>query len=196
MDESEKQDMSHSYNDVIRHTALLMFHPIVFNIIQYKSIVVAIEHGWPGAVCAWIGLRNNILNNINYQEELIGDLKDSINQTFLSPSNYSENAILLAIRDGQYHLLRYLPTVNLADSFYFLFPDGHVSFDFFLQLTDFPVNESLLNDKLSDYLESVARALLIWMPCSDVQRLRRTMADVGSIKTKNCINRILNDINK
>ncbi|EJD76339.1 hypothetical protein LOAG_16687 [Loa loa] len=196
MDDLEKQHMLDAYDDVIRNTALLMYYPSVFNVIQYRSIVVAAQHGWPGAVCAWIGLRNNTLNNIDYEEELVANFKTPLYQTFSSPpSNYLENAILLAIHNEQYHLLRYLPTVDLTDSFNLLFPDGHVSLNFFQQLIDFPVIESLFNDKLSDYLKSVVRALLIWMSLSEVQRLQRMLAGAGDIKIRNCINQILNDIN-
>ncbi|KAM3722706.1 Post-GPI attachment to proteins factor [Dirofilaria immitis] len=71
-------------------------------------------HGWPGALCAWIGIRNNHLNNVNYQEELVGDnLELSRLETSTASSlNYTEFAILLAIRNGQYHMLRYLPTIS------------------------------------------------------------------------------------
>ncbi|VDK80411.1 unnamed protein product [Onchocerca ochengi] len=197
MDESEKQLMQHSYNDLIRHTALLMFHSSIFKIIQYKSIVVAAYHGWPGAICAWVGVQNNSLNNINYQKELAGDDLEAVRfETFVSSLNYTQLAVLLAIRNGQYHMLRYLPAISLSDSFYHLFPDGRVRYYFFRQLTNFPANEYLLNDKLSDYLESIAQALLIWMPQLDIQRLQREVEKSGDTKTRNYINRILNNNDK
>ncbi|KAL4003429.1 hypothetical protein ACH3XW_7565 [Acanthocheilonema viteae] len=193
LDESERRYLSNADNDVIRYTAILMFNPAVFNIVQCKSILVAAENGWPGAVCAWIGIQNNTLNNVDYVKEITEDFKDSIVETSDLPyENNSGKATLLAIREGQYHLFRYLPNVNTANSFDFLFADGHVSFDFFQQLTNFPAIENLLNDKLSDYLESIARDLLIWMPDSEVQRLRQEANAVGDIKSINCINRIIN----
>ncbi|MCP9263585.1 39S ribosomal protein L16, mitochondrial [Dirofilaria immitis] len=84
---------------------------------KYKSIVLTAYHGWPGALCAWIGIRNNHLNNVNYQEELVGDnLELSRLETSTASSlNYTEFAILLAIRNGQYHMLRYLPTISLNE---------------------------------------------------------------------------------
>ncbi|VDO68903.1 unnamed protein product [Onchocerca flexuosa] len=197
MDESEKQHMQHSYNDVIRHTALLMFHSSIFKIIQYKSIVVAAYHGWPGAICAWVGIQNTLLNNNNYQKELAGDDLEAVRfETFISSLNYTQLAILLAIRNGQYHMLRYLPTISISDSFYHLFPDGRVRYYFFRQLTNFPASEHLLNDKLSDYLDSIAQALLVWMPKLDIQRLQREVEKSGDTKTRNYLKQILNKINK
>ncbi|CAG9538257.1 unnamed protein product [Cercopithifilaria johnstoni] len=197
LDELERRHLANSYSEVIRYTATLMFDPAVFNLVQYKTILVAAQNGWPGAVCAWIGMRNNTLSNVDYLEELIEDFNDSVVETpDLSHGNNLGKATLLAIREGQYHLLRYLPNVNTADSFDFLFTDGRVSFDFFQQLINFPATENLLNDKLSDYLESIARALLTWMPDSEVQRLQQKGNAVGDIKSINCINRILNGNDK
>lgn len=197
LDESERQHLSNVPSEVIRHTAVLMFNPAAFNIVQYKSVLVAAQNGWPGAVCAWIGMQNSTLSNVDYLKELIEDFGDSIVETSNLPrGNNPGKATLLAIREGQYHLLRYLPNVNTADSFDFLFMDGHVSLTFFQKLTHFPAIERLLNDKLSDYLESVACALLNWMPDSEIQCLQQEANAAGDIQSINCINRILKDNDK
>ncbi|VDK82204.1 unnamed protein product [Litomosoides sigmodontis] len=197
LDESERHHLSSISSDVIRHTAVLMFNPTAFNIVQYKSVLVAAQNGWPGAVCAWIGIQNNTLSNVDYIKELAEDFEDSIIETSNLPhGNNPGKATLLAIREGHYHLLRYLPNVDTADSFDFLFMDGHVSLAFFRKLTHFPAIERLLNEELSDYMESVARALLNWMPDSEIQSLQQEANAAGDIQSISFINRILKDNDK
>lgn len=169
-----------------------MFHPVVFNVLQLKSVIVAAEKGWSGALCAWIGLKNDTLCNNDYREMTRG-FENPCHRP-LGSSPLSENAILSAIYDGQYHLLRYLPTLNLTVSFEFLFPKGQVPLCFFHNLVKFPVIESLFNDKLVKYLESVARDVLIWMPLPEIQRLQRMAAGFGEIEIRDFIDQILNNI--
>lgn len=177
---------------MIKYTADLMLNSSVFNVVQYKSVLAAAENGWPGAVCAWIGVKNKTLRNVDYIQAVREDFEDSIVETTDLAENNCGKAVLLAIRDRQYHLLRYLPRIQTLYSFNSAFPDGHVSFDFFQRLTNFPETENLFNNKLGDYLETIAEALLVRMRYPDVQRLQREANAAKDIKSINFINQILN----
>uniref|UniRef100_A0A915PRG8 39S ribosomal protein L16, mitochondrial n=1 Tax=Setaria digitata TaxID=48799 RepID=A0A915PRG8_9BILA len=172
MNDEEKEKLRHSKNEILRHTALLMLDPSIFKTIQYKSITVAAYHGWPGAMFAWLGSRNESLQNVNYEEMILDKLNIHHSLTF----NPIELSILIAIHNRQYHLLRYLPVANVTNSFHHLFPYGHVPLHFMRQLFNIPSVECHLNEKLSNYLRSVACSLVEWMSEYELRRFRRQLA--------------------
>lgn len=149
--------------------------------------MAAAKHGWPGAALAWLGLRNDQLNNVLYDElavDVRGEpFRDQLVDDLLSErGSEAGHVVLVALLHGHYHMLRYLPVTDVADSFRNLFPDGRVPMSFFRTLANPPFLECKRNGSLPAQLEFVATALLRWMPQLDLQRLRREVAASGDIR--------------
>ncbi|VDO38991.1 unnamed protein product [Brugia timori] len=189
---SEQHKILNSFYELIRNTARLMSHPAEFYELRNKSILSAAQYGWPAAVCAWIGLRNNTLNNINYQEELVGNFFEG---PMYDLSFCLRQTILVAIINGQFHLLHYLPAVNFTDSYdLFPFAYGEMFLRFFRELINYPATETFFNEKLSDCLKPIARILYASMSFLDFYRLGQMIVNIRDIKTLNRIKRFLHDI--
>ncbi|VDM99243.1 unnamed protein product [Thelazia callipaeda] len=173
--DTEKYDMRSSPNCVIKHTAILMKYGMyLYQSLQYSSIKVAASQGWSGAVCAWIGIRDDRLNNVVYVEEFAKpDTPYSVYRYSVTTDNtkYIAAAILHALYAGHLKVLQYLPDIDVSKLFHHVFPDARVPIKFIRKLIYIPTEELMLNGNLREQLDRIGHALLMWLPVTGIQKL-------------------------
>lgn len=171
-------------------------------LLKYSSIRSAAEDGLAGAVRAWIGIQDDKLNNVSYEELDENDNEDNHitehrrqqQSMELSKEQDTGYAVLLSIFHGHYHMLRYLSVRHVIHSFLYLFPDGRVPLFYFRHLAQPPAIECRLNNELPAQLEYIARMLLCWMPRLDIQRLRQEATEVEDFVILEFIEHLMTNI--